>query len=325
MSTDILTELNELSGGSSVSSLGCPAPLVPMKNIIRRNNSTFNSNIPRIFHISFKSRCLPQDIFRTVERWTDVLPNYSIFFHDDEAVERLIQQHWKEFPLLHDAVKCILFKGAMKIDLWRTLILYKYGGVYSDIDMWPSEIFTEKTIRNDLSAFFFVDGWNRPSQWFMATEPSHPIMYLSVKQIIHNLLQMKSLRKPRVVFVTGPEAVKTAYFNFLAPKCCNGTMQQEKVLANNIEMEGPFGKKVIKIKTGKREKPFIYQKYQYGDMVVYNSTLNITRLKRIELESGVIHWATFNHRTRFNFPKQMSCLKYIESLSNGEIEQYSQI
>jgi len=321
----ILTELNKLTGGGNFNSLKCPEPLIPMKNIIRQANDSKPSNIPKILHFSFKSRCLPRDLHRTLMRWEEVLPNYSIFFHDDDAVEKLIQQEWREFPFLHDSVKCILFKGAMKIDVWRVLILYKYGGVYTDIDNWPSDVFTEITIRNDLSAFFFVDGWDRPSQWFMATEPSHPIMYLAAKQIIHNLLEMTSLRKPRVVFVTGPEAVKAAYFDFLAPRCCNGTMGQEKVFANNIEMIGLFGKKVMKVKTGKREKSLINIKYQYDEIVSYNSTLNVTRGERIELESGVMHWATLNHRTRFQFPKKLSCREYIQSLANGKIKEYNQI
>lgn len=324
-SLNVLTDLVELSGGNNVHSLNCPEPLVPIKNIIRETNESLSYHIPKILHFSFKSRCLPRDLARTLMRWKEVLPNYSIIFHDDDAVERLIQQEWAEFPFLHDAVKCVLFKGAMKIDVWRVLILYKYGGVYTDIDNWPSNIFSESTIRSDLSAFFFVDGWNRPSQWFMAAEPAHPLMYLATKQIIHNLLHMTSLRKPRVVFVTGPEAVKSAYFNFLAPRCCNGTIQQEQVFANNKEMIGLLGKKVIKVKTEKRQNPYIIIKHQYDEIVPYNSTLNVTRGERIELESGVIHWATLNHRTRFQFPKKLSCREYLQSLSTGKIKEFNQM
>ena len=106
-----------------------------------------------------RSRCVPRDLARTLNRWREVLPDYSIFFHDDDAVDRLVYGHeWDVFPNLLPAIKCILYMGAMYIDVWRVLLLYKYGGVYSDIDNWPFEGFTNDTIRTDLSAFFFTDG-----------------------------------------------------------------------------------------------------------------------------------------------------------------------
>lgn len=52
----------------------------------------------------------------------------------------------------------------MKIDVWRVLILYRYGGVYSDIDNWPGEKFDEATISPNISGFFLSDAWERPSQ-----------------------------------------------------------------------------------------------------------------------------------------------------------------
>ena len=111
-----------------------------------------------------KSRCMPRDLARQLNRWREVLPDYSIFFHDDDAVDRLVRgRDWDGlFPNFRHAIKCILTKGAMYIDVWRVLILYEYGGVYSDIDNWPLDKFTNNgTIRTDLSGFFFSDGYVR--------------------------------------------------------------------------------------------------------------------------------------------------------------------
>jgi hypothetical protein len=33
-----------------------------------------------------KSRCMPRDLLRTLQRWETQLPQHSIFFHDDDAV-----------------------------------------------------------------------------------------------------------------------------------------------------------------------------------------------------------------------------------------------
>lgn len=91
----------------------CPSPLIYFKNVIVRSRSTSSSSlpetvttitttttkndtttttelIPKILHVSHKSRCLPQDLARRMEMWKHKLPNYSIFFHDDTAVNKLI-------------------------------------------------------------------------------------------------------------------------------------------------------------------------------------------------------------------------------------------
>jgi len=216
---------------------------VPFGNIISKQNATTNKAgkhllIPKILHVSMKSRCLPQDLAVYLNRWHAVLPTYSIFFHDDEAVSRMFEQDWSEFPNLHKAMKCVIFKGAMKIDVWRVLMLYKYGGVYTDIDNWPTDAFDESTIRSDLSAFFFTDAYNRPSQWFMAAEPKHTIMYLSMKQIISNILNIRNLRRIKTVITTGPNAVKTGYKRFLE--------HHPNWTDNNVVMTGLFDQKVMK-------------------------------------------------------------------------------
>jgi hypothetical protein len=46
----------------------------------------------------------------------------------------------------------------MKIDVWRILVVYKFGGIYCDIDMHPTAVVNETypiTKRDD--AFFLTD------------------------------------------------------------------------------------------------------------------------------------------------------------------------
>mmetsp|Transcript_25201 Transcript_25201/g.37322 ORF Transcript_25201/g.37322 Transcript_25201/m.37322 type:complete len:449 (-) Transcript_25201:168-1514(-) len=330
---DILHELDVLSGGYQRSQdhdlKKCPHPLVPFHNQIIRVNQTDtvagsvdpDLKIPRILHVSMKSRCLPRDLARTMDRWKETLPNYSIFFHDDEAVSRLIDQEWPQFPDLHRAMRCILYKGAMRIDVWRVLILYKYGGVYSDIDNWPTDAFKESTIRSDLSGFFFQDAYTRPSQWFMAVEPHHPLMGLAMNRIILNVMNLGNLRKPQVVLVTGPHAMKSAYMYFLAPTCCNGTIK-EQVFQNDVVLDGILDKKVLKT----RHKGLIIIKHQYSDIVPYNATLNVTRQERISMDSGVLHWEKTNFYAaktlRQTLPRvYANCPSYLKAVDTGAIKE----
>eukprot|EP00979_Chaetoceros_neogracilis_P005181 scaffold909_cov143-Chaetoceros_neogracile.AAC.1 len=152
---DILHELDVLSGGHGAENLECPSPLVPYQNRIVRTttNSTAQERmIPKIMHFSMQSRCVPRDLLRTLNRWEMQLPEHSIFFHDDDAVDRLLSMDWSEFPGFHEGMKCVLYRGAMTIDIWRVLMLWKYGGLYSDIDNWPEDMFTESLIPGNVSA-----------------------------------------------------------------------------------------------------------------------------------------------------------------------------
>ena len=154
---DILDELDRLSRGSNYTeeSQNCPSPKRFYHNRIVRSNEKEARFIPKIMHLSFKERCLPQDMYRNFERWEKMFPNYSIFLHDDEAVERLFHKEtYPEFPGFHRALKCVLYKGAMSIDIWRVLILWLYGGVYTDTDVYATDKFNKGIIPDDTTAFF---------------------------------------------------------------------------------------------------------------------------------------------------------------------------
>mmetsp|Transcript_14101 Transcript_14101/g.21140 ORF Transcript_14101/g.21140 Transcript_14101/m.21140 type:complete len:447 (-) Transcript_14101:92-1432(-) len=332
--TDVLDELHQLTGGDKF--IECPSSLMPFYNRIVREETadeTTNTNangtstrrtgestsnggrlIPKIIHISMKSRCLPQDLMEYMNRWIQQLPTYSIFFHDDEAVDRVISSEWQEFPDLHRAMHCVKYTGAMTIDIWRILILYKYGGVYSDIDNWLTDEFTEDTIPSNVTAFTFADVWNRPSQWFLAFEPRHPVMYLAVKQIIHNVFNMKNMIKPKIVFTTGPGAVKDAYQLFM------GKERDAKVdiFAPGLHY-GAFGNILFKAPhSGKGTNNILINAglYNFDDIVgVHDNGKNMTRRERIEMETGVLH---FTKQRGANPAKAMSCREELAKLDEEE-------
>lgn len=333
---DILHELNVLSGGHNAENLECPPPLTPYLNRIVRNptnTSTEDRMIPKIMHFSMKSRCVPRDLLTTLKRWEKQLPEHSIFFHDDDAVDRLLALDWHEFPQLQRGLKCVIYRGAMTIDIWRVLVLWKYGGLYSDIDNWPEDMFTESLIPGDTSAWFLTDRWFRPSQWFMALQPRHPMLYEMMTEIIHNLLNISNIRRPRVVKVTGPEVLAHAYRQFLTPLSWekgkdaierfnvmlvgkqNKTVM--KVLGNNLSDKN-FSDRITKNEFQKLPRILTIKK-GYSDVVAYNETLNMTRHDRIVQESGVLHWEKHIYKNaKNNRHLTVSCQKYLGRLEKEE-------
>ena len=81
---------------------------------------------------------------------------------DDAAVDRLFDRDWPE------SLSCIL-TGAGKADLWRYLLLWEYGGIYTDIDNAPGDLFLNGTVISDeMDSFFEQELGGFPSQYFLA-------------------------------------------------------------------------------------------------------------------------------------------------------------
>lgn len=160
-----------------------------------------------------KSRCLPDLLLEFLERWKTQLPDYSIFFHDDDAVDKLLYQDWSESPHLHETLQCVQ-KGAMKIDIWRQLVVYKYGGLYTDIDVYPTTNWDDQVIAPNVSAWSVSDIQKRQSQWLFAMEPRHPIAYFTVLYGLEHVFNLGNIQKPPVVSTTGPDVMSEAYRRF---------------------------------------------------------------------------------------------------------------
>jgi Glycosyltransferase sugar-binding region containing DXD motif len=95
------------------------------------HNDSINPHqkIPKIIHMTATSRCMTDKIRANIKKW-EALPDYTIYFHDDMAVDRLLSKYWPHFPHLAMAQRCSI-SGAAKADIWRYLVLWEYGGLYT--------------------------------------------------------------------------------------------------------------------------------------------------------------------------------------------------
>lgn len=49
------------------------------------------------------------DLYENMEKWKKALPYHSYYFHDDAAVDRLLDMPWDEFPQLKSMMRCVRF------------------------------------------------------------------------------------------------------------------------------------------------------------------------------------------------------------------------
>jgi len=186
----------------------CPNGQYVIQDTIHPRSIDGKRKIPKIVHVTSKTRCAPKEIVDNVNTWR--FEDYSFFLHDDVAVARLLARDWPEFPLLHEAINCIT-SGAGFADLWRYLVLWEYGGIYTDLDNAPGPWFKNATIiKDDMDSFLEVEAAKFPSQYFITASPHHPAMYMAVQNTIQRLFTEQNIVQQYVPFVTGPGALKWA-------------------------------------------------------------------------------------------------------------------
>ena len=94
-------------------------------------------------HVTSKTRCMTPAFLDNLDKWR--FPGYGFHVHDEVAMDRLLTKYWPEFPHLQWIQQHCMISGAAKADLWRLLVLWEYGGIYTDIDNAPGKDFQNGT------------------------------------------------------------------------------------------------------------------------------------------------------------------------------------
>jgi hypothetical protein len=88
-------------------------------------------NLPHIIHASWRIELLPNGMRPCLKSFNMVAQSESLVFYDDLNCEEFIESEYPEFLQTYLSYP----EGILRADIWRVLVLYKYGGVYADIDV----------------------------------------------------------------------------------------------------------------------------------------------------------------------------------------------
>ena len=86
--------------------------------------------IPKIIHQTYKNHNLPETYKMCQTEIKRLHPDFEYRFYTDEDMDRLMKT---EFPEYYDKFN-ELPRMIMKIDMFRYFLMYKYGGLYADMD-----------------------------------------------------------------------------------------------------------------------------------------------------------------------------------------------
>lgn len=102
-------------------------------------------NIPKIIHQTYKNHNLPETYKMCQTEIKRLHPDFEYRFYTDEDMDRLMKT---DFPEYYDKFN-ELSRMIMKIDMFRYFLMYKYGGLYTDMDYLmfnPFDLLNEKVV-----------------------------------------------------------------------------------------------------------------------------------------------------------------------------------
>lgn len=163
--------------------------------------------IPKVIYQTWKTKDLHENILKIKSNIQKLNPEYEIILYDDKDIDEFIKTHFDDF-----VYNCYsqLNIGASKADFWRYCVLYKYGGIYLDMDSDITSPLNE-LIREDDQCIITREG--NPgifNNWIMIFEKGHPILARTIYNCCHNIMNKTS---NDICYLTGPAGPFTDAIN----------------------------------------------------------------------------------------------------------------
>jgi mannosyltransferase OCH1-like enzyme len=160
-----------------------------------------SKNIFQSWHTTYLHPLVEQKI----NNFKKLNQEYTYHLYNDNDMDNFVNEYFKgEIAECYNKLNIIV----AKVDFWRYLVLYKYGGVYLDMDSSIEKPLNE-LIKDDDSAIITAEG--NPSfyvQWALIFSKQHPILKKTIELVVDNI---KNNRFPNDIHkMTGPTVYSRA-------------------------------------------------------------------------------------------------------------------
>lgn len=173
----------------------------------QNHNSNQNSNkiIPKIIHHTWKDKNkIPEEWKKSYNSWRKYYPEgeYKYMFWTDEDNLNLIKNHFPEYLEIYKNYP----KTIQRVDAVRYFILYKYGGIYADMDYEVKKNFFDELEKEKINIIESPYIFNETLQNSLIASPPGHSFWLKVFE------EIKSRRNIRSVLnSTGPKMLSDVY------------------------------------------------------------------------------------------------------------------
>jgi mannosyltransferase OCH1-like enzyme len=181
-SDDLRHAKRKESHGEEMSNLD----IIP-KFLVPRIRSTYRQRIPKTIWQTMKSNVVPAKMREWADTWIKLNPEYQYNFVDDDGIGMFIRSSFPDYLQAFEKIK----HGASKADLWRYLVMFKYGGIYADVDCFCVNPLKEWI--DPGAAYVTQLGVNKDvCQWLIISIPGNPIFIRAAERALDNVLNNMS-------------------------------------------------------------------------------------------------------------------------------------
>ena len=152
-----------------------------------REEMGYVQKVPKIIWQTMKTNRVPAIMKNYAATWIGHNPEYEYRFYDDNDIINFIKSDFPDYLEAYNKIKY----GASKADLWRYLIMYKYGGVYADMDCRC--INPLRQLIDPGAAYVTQLGLNKDiCQWLIISIPQNPVFLKAAQKALHNIEHNRS-------------------------------------------------------------------------------------------------------------------------------------
>jgi len=158
---------------------------------------------------SYYTKDLDPLLQKKIDFFKNLNPEYRYYLYDDNDMDNFVNENFKgEISDCYNRLNIIV----AKVDFWRYLILYKYGGVYLDIDSCI-DLPLNTLIKDDDQAIITAESNpNLYVQWALIFSKEHPILEKTIQLVCNNI---KNNSYPNnILKMTGPHVYSCAINTF---------------------------------------------------------------------------------------------------------------
>lgn len=182
------------------------------------------TQIPKIIHQTWKTSEVPEKWTLSPQEWKSKHPEWQHILWTDDDNRNLIRDDFPEFLQLFDSYK----HAIQRADFVRYFILFKHGGLYTDLDLFPT-VNIDEYLTGDLCLVFTPEAKNVRSRYLtnflMASTKEHPF-WTEVFAILkaNKLPWFAKTKHFEVMMSTGPMMINWAVLQTkqnvtLLPRC----------------------------------------------------------------------------------------------------------
>jgi alpha 1,6-mannosyltransferase len=139
-------------------------------------------------------------ILNAMKSWVKFSNEFNYYFYSNKMCDKFMRENFDE--RIYKAYS-MLPMGVMKADLWRYCIIYKYGGIYSDIDtickVNPNIFISDSQIivSPEINCPYFC-------QWTFSGAAGSPILKTVIDLSVERILTTSIKGEHIIHYLTGP-------------------------------------------------------------------------------------------------------------------------